>query len=492
LLFLLIGIATGAGALFWYNQYMSTPMTDPDQMPAEEAKPLFYRNPMNPDITSPVPMKDEMDMDYIPVYPEAKQKQTKKKPEILFYRHPMNPDITSPVPMKDDMEMDYIPVYADEDSMSSDEAAGTVRIDPVTVQNIGVRTAEAKVQALSHNIRTVGKVSYNEERITRLHPKTEGWIQKLFVDKTGTTVKKNTKLLSIYSPLLVTSAQEYLLALKSADTLKESPFKDIRLGAGQMASSARERLELLDVPEHQIRNLEQTGKIQKDLPIHSPFNGTVIHIGAREGQYVTPQTELFMLADLSKVWVIAQVYESDLPWVQVNDPVDMRLTAFPGKVFNGVLSYIYPYAESKTRTIKVRLVFDNPDLLLKPDTLANVTIKTQQQMDAVTVPSEAIIRSGEQEQVFVVRGLGKYEPRPVQTGLAADGMTQILEGVTAGEQVVTSSQFLIDSESKLRESTAKMREAMQAEKADIDDAMTMPDPQPAMDMKEQQPDMEQQ
>lgn len=382
--------------------------------------------------------------------------EKKAEPKPLFYRNPMNPEITSPVPAKDHMGMDYIPVYAD-DEQAGKAPAGTVMIDPVTEQNIGVRTAEAQLRPLSHPIRTVGKISYDEERISRLHPKTEGWIEKLFIDKTGTRVSRNTMLLSIYSPQLVTSAQEYLLAKQSAKTLENSPFEDIRNSAKQMVDTARERLTLLDVPEHQIRDIEENGKIQKDLHIHSPFDGTVIQIGAREGQYVTPQTELYVLADLSKVWVIAQVYESDLPWVSEGDPVEMQLTALPGETFQGHLSYIYPYAEAETRTIKVRLVFDNPDRKLKPEMFANVTIHTQQQDNAITVPSEAIVRSGSKEQVFVLSAPGKFEPRQVRTGLSADGLTQILSGIKTGEQVVTSSQFLIDSESKLRESTAKMR-----------------------------------
>jgi Cu(I)/Ag(I) efflux system membrane fusion protein len=388
--------------------------------------------------------------------PESKPLLKQKQP--LYYRNPMNAEITSPVPAKDYMGMDYIPIYADEGTAK--ESNGTVTIDPVTVQNMGVRTATATVTVLSHAVRTVGRVTYDEEHITRLHPKTEGWIEKLFINKTGTTVKKDTMLLSVYSPQLVISSQEYLLALRSLETLTNSPFKDISFGASQMAKTARERLELLDVPEHQIQDIEQKSEIKKNLHIHSPVNGTVINIGAREGQYVTPQTELYLLADLSKVWVFANVYESEFPWVNVGDSVEMSLTGIPNTIFKGKLSYIYPFAEAKTRTIKVRMIFDNPDLLLKPDMFANVTIHTQQQLDAITVPSEAIVRSGQRNQVFVVRDQGKFEPRTVVTGLSSDGLTQVIDGVSAGETVVTSSQFLIDSESKLRESTAKMLESL--------------------------------
>ncbi len=408
---------------------------------------------------------------------EMMMEEVERKP--LFYRNPMNPVITSPVPAQDEMGMDYIPVYADKES-DARESAGTVRIDPVTVQNIGVRTITVKKQTLSSSIRTVGRVDYDEERIARLHPKTEGWIEKLYIDKTGEQVKRDTILLNFYSPQLVSSQQEYLLALNNQQALQNSSYDDIRTGAEEMVKTSRERLELLDVPEHQIRELEKTRKIKKNLHIHSPFKGIVLKIGAREGQYVTPMTELYMLADRSKIWVYADIYEVELPWVQVGDEVEIQLTGIPGKVFKGRLTYIYPYAEAKTRTVKVRLEFDNPDLLLKPDMYANVTIHTQSQTDAVVIPSEAVVRSGMREQVFVVRGPGKFEPREVKLGVSSDGLVQVLEGVAVGEEVVVSSQFLIDSESKLREATAKMMEGMTKDQdASMDDESSM-----SMEMKD--------
>ena len=390
-------------------------------------------------------------------------------PEVLFYRNPMNPAITSPVPAQDEMGMDYIPVYVQDNAGGEGEPTGTVSIDPVTVQNIGVRTAVAEQQSLSRHIRAVGRVDFDEERLSRLHPKTEGWIEELYIDKTGEQIGKDTILLNIYSPQLVTSQQEYLLALNNLDVLGESPYEEIRQGAEDLVRSARERLELLDVPEHQIRELEHSRKIKKNLHIHSPFDGVIINIGAREGQYVTPSSELYKIADLSRVWVFADVYENEVPWIQAGDPVDMKLAAIPGKVFSGRVGYIYPYAEANTRTIKVRMEFDNPGMLLKPDMFADVTIHAQRKVDAIVIPAEAVVRSGEREQVFVVRGPGKFEPRTVRLGVTSQGMVQVVEGVSAGEEVVTSSQFLIDSESKLREATAKMLETMSGEQGGVDD-----------------------
>lgn len=372
----------------------------------------------------------------------------------LFYRNPMNPDVTSPVPAKDSMGMDYIPVYADEEQ--TEEKAGTVKIDPMTTQNIGVRTARASRQTLSQGIRAVGRVAYDEERIVRLHPKTEGWIEAMSVDKTGQWVKKNTDLLSIYSPQLVASQQEYVLALKNLEVLKKSPIEDIRRGAEELVNSSRERLKLLDVPEHQLHDLTHTHEIKKSLHIHTPAAGIVIEIGAREGQYVTPATQLYMIADLSKVWVYADIYEYELPWVREGDPVEMRLAGVPGKVFKGHLAFIYPYAEAKTRTIKVRLVFDNVELLLKPDMFAEVTIQAGRRQEALVIPAEAVVRSSAGDRVFVVQGDGRFEPRTVRLGLASNGHIEIREGLAEGEEVVTSAQFLIDSESNLREATKKM------------------------------------
>jgi Cu(I)/Ag(I) efflux system membrane fusion protein len=383
--------------------------------------------------------------------------------EVLFYRNPMNPAITSPVPAQDEMGMDYIPVYA-EGGGTGTEPAGTVTIDPVVEQNIGVRTAPVERRSLSRQIRSVGRVDFDEERLSSLHPKTEGWIEELYIDKTGEQIAEDTILLNIYSPQLVTSQQEYLLALDNLDVLAQSPYGEIRRGAGELVTSARERLELLDVPEHQIRELEKTRKVKKNLHIHSPFDGVVMNIGAREGQYVTPATELYKIADLSRVWVIADVYENEIPWIRAGDPADMKLAAIPGRVFSGRVGYIYPYAEAKTRTIKVRVEVDNPDLLLKPDMFADVVIHAQRTVDALVIPAEAVVRSGEREQVFVVRAPGKFEPRVVKLGVSSEGLVQVLDGLAEGDEVVTSSQFLIDSESKLREATAKMLETMSTQK----------------------------
>lgn len=411
---IVVALLTGAGAGYWVSSSRSQYVLTKEGSASTERRPLFYRNPMNPQITSPVPAKDEMGMDYVPVY-------------------------------ADDKAVGAAPV-------------GTVRIDPTVVQDIGVRTVKAEESAMSRHVRTVGRITLDEDRVARLHPKYDGWVQQLFVGDTGERVKKGTMLLSIYSPQVVATEDEYLLALANEDKLKQSPFSDVQEGAESLLRSTRERLELFDMPAHQLNQLTSERKAIHAVHIHSPFDGVVMNIGAREGARITPDTELYVIADLSHIWVLADLYQDDLPWVHVGDTVKMEVSGIPGRTFTGKVSFIYPYFEAKTRTVKVRLEFDNQDMSLKPDMYANVDILAGKQINAITVPSEAIVRSGTEDEVFVERSPGKYEPRKVTVGVVSDGKTQIVSGLEAGETVVTSSQFLIDSESKLKEATAKMLE----------------------------------
>ncbi|NOZ52001.1 MAG: efflux RND transporter periplasmic adaptor subunit [Gammaproteobacteria bacterium] len=458
----IVAMGIGFGAGYWLsNSKVPAQQTAGIHGQTAERKVLFYRNPMNPAITSPVFMQDDMGMDYIAVY--ADDEKSKEK-QVLFYRNPMNPAITSPVFMQDEMGMDYIPVYAD--GGGGDEPVGTVSIDPVTVQNIGVRTALAKTHDLSRALNGLGRVDFNEERLTRLHPKTSGWIGKLRVNETGKQVSKDTILLGIYSPELVAAQQEYLVALNNWEAVRNRAASQMKKSAKTILQSARERLQLFDVPSHQIKELEQSRKIKKQLHIHSPFEGRVMHIGVREGQYVTPKDELYLIADLSRIWVNVDVFEDELSWLALGNRAEMRVRAEPGRTYEGEISFIHPIMNRKSRTVQVRLEFDNADLSLKPGMFANVTLYVDPQPSAVVVPSEAIVRSGSREQVFVVRAPGKFEPREVTLGVSAKGLTQILSGVEAGEQVVTSSQFLIDSESKLREATAKMMDVLQGGRSD--------------------------
>jgi membrane fusion protein, copper/silver efflux system len=443
---LLLGVAGGG---YWLGRSLGG-ATPGGESATESPKVLFYRNPMNPSITSPIPAKDEMGMDYVPVYADEAPGERK----VLFYRNPMNPSITSPVPAKDEMGMDYVPVYAEDGAMAT--VPGTVSIDPTVVQNIGVRTAIAERRRLARQIRTVGRVEYDEQGLARVHLRTEGWIESLAVTETGQPVRRGDKLLTLYSPQIVSTEQEYVLAQRGVASLPaDAPSEYVEQSQALMRSSA-ERLRLLNVPESELRRLKNGGEVRRETTLTAPVSGIVQFIGVREGQFVSAQTEAYRIADLSSVWLIADLYEDEVPWVQPGDRAEIALNGQPGHTISARVDYIYPYLEDKTRTQKVRLRLLNPGLLLKPDMYADVTIFADREVNAVTVPESAIVRSGTRNQVFLVRGPGQFEPRVVKLGVAADGYVQILDGLEAGDPIVVSSNFLIDSESKLREAVAKM------------------------------------
>ncbi|MDX8391156.1 MAG: efflux RND transporter periplasmic adaptor subunit [Mariprofundaceae bacterium] len=372
----------------------------------------------------------------------------------LTWRNPMNPSVTSPTLTQDAMGMDYVPVCAE--AAAGSGPTGTVRIDPTVTQDIGVRVTQAVQRNLSRQITTVGRITFDETRLVTLHPKVDGWVDKLFVDKTGENVKKDTMLLSFYSPQLVASQDEYLLALDNWQQLKDSPYADIRDGAKRLLDSSLDRLRFFDVAEHQIRQLQQTHKVRKNMHIHAPAAGVVTKIGVREGAHVSPSTELYQIADLSAIWVLADLYEHEIGWVKSGDAAQLTIASLPGRDFMGHITYIYPYLDAKTRTNKVRIEFENPDGLLKPDMFGDVAIVASQSKPGVFVPREAVLITGKKAHVFVQTQPGNFEPRTVQTGVRNDGLIEILSGVKNGEMVVTSGQFLIDSESSIREAAAKM------------------------------------
>jgi len=440
--------AVGAGA-YWLGLSHTAPKQEAVAGRTEH-KALFYRNPMNPAITSPVPAKDEMGMDYIPVY--ADEPKAERKP--LFYRNPMNPAITSPVPAKDEMGMDYVPVYADEGQAKA--VPGTVKIDPTIVQDIGVRTATATSRKLSRKIRTVGRVDYDEDGLVHVNLRSDGWVERLFVRETGQPVHRGQPLLSLYSPQIVSTEQEYLLAARGVASLKPGTPEEFAAQAKALLDSAAERLRLLGVPASEIHRLQEGGAIHREITLLSPATGIVQAIGVREGQFVSAMTETYRIADLSTVWVLADLYEDEVPWVRVGDKASVAIHGIPGDTRQARVDYVYPYLEGKTRTQTVRLELGNAVGDLKPDMYADVTLDAGRTIEAVTVPESAIVRSGTRDQVFVVAGPGRYEPRTVHTGVSADGQVQVLDGLQAGEQVVVSGSFLIDSESKLREAAAKM------------------------------------
>lgn len=398
-------------------------------------------------------------------------KENAKK--ILYYQAPMDPTYIRNEPGKSPMGMDLIPVYEGE----NDDTAGTVSIDPVTIQTIGVKTAVIERTTLEKTIRTIGRIDYDEKRVTKVHSKVDGWIEKLYVDFTGKKVKEDEILLEIYSPMLVSAEEEYLLALKNKDKIKT-------IGDGSLAELSKERLKLWGVPPHQIKELEETGKIMRTLHIHSPASGIVIEKPVTEGMYVKPATSLYTIADISSVWVYVDIYEYEIPLVKVGQSVEMILEAYPGEVFTGEVTFIYPFMEAESRTNKVRLEFKNPTGKLKPDMYASVTIASVIGRNLLAVPTEAVIRSGQRNVVIIDKGDGKFSAVEVILGSEAEGYFEVSSGLTEGARVVTSAQFLIDSESKLKEAIGKILE--EGKPADVKSGETMDHTMHDMDNMEEE------
>jgi Cu(I)/Ag(I) efflux system membrane fusion protein/cobalt-zinc-cadmium efflux system membrane fusion protein len=371
--------------------------------------------------------------------------------KIKYWRAPMDPTYISDKPGKSPMGMDLIPVYEDEIE------EGAITIDPVTVQNMGLRVAPVKTGKLTRTIRTVGHIDYDEKKLYTINTKIAGWIEKLYVNTTGEIVEKGQPLLEIYSPELVSTQEEYLSSLKSYEELKNSPFEDVGKGASELLSSTRKRLENWDIDKDQIRRLEQDGKIKKTLTIYSPAKGVVINKNAIEGAFIEAGADLFHIADLSTVWVLGTIYEYELPFVKLGQKVNISLSYIPGETFEGKLTYIYPYLNQMTRDVKVRLEFPNPEFKLKPEMYANLVIESELAGERVLIPEEAVIHSGKREIVFVDMGKGKYSPREIQSGASGEeGVIEVKNGLLPGEMVVTSAQFMLDSESKTQEAIQKM------------------------------------
>ena len=323
-----------------------------------------------------------------------------------------------------------------------------VMISPERQRLIGLRTARVERQSLDRTIRTVGIVEYDERRVAHIHTKVSGWIESLQVDFTGELVEEGQQLLEIYSPELLSTQEEYLLALRARESLGNSSFAVVRASSESLLEATRRRLQLWDIPDQQIMALEEMGEPFKTLPIYSPIRGFVIHKAAYEGQHVGPSTELYTIADLREVWIIADIYEYELPLVEVGQRARVTLPYFPGESFEGRVDYIYPYMDAKTRTAKARLVFPNPDWKLKPGMYANVVL-TAVLGDGLLIPEDAVIDTGLRKVAFRALPGGHFQPVEIETGFKVGDMIQVLAGLVEGEEIVTGAAFLVDSETKL-------------------------------------------
>lgn len=334
-----------------------------------------------------------------------------------------------------------------------------VMVSPQNQQLIGVKTEPAQVRDITHSIRTVGQVEVDERRLVHMHTKLEGWVQELYVKFTGEKVQKDQKLFEIYSPELVSTQEEYLLALKAVRSLGDSEFPEIAQNARSLLEVTRQRFSLWDITPDHIQDLEETGTVLRTLPLHAPSSGYVLHMAVREGMHVTPSSELYTLADLSTVWVLADVYEYEISLVEIGQEATVTLSYFPGQPFKGKVTYVYPILDTKTRTVKVRFELPNPKWALKPGMFANIDLQIPRGKRLV-VPNTAVLDSGTEQLVFIDRGQGMFEPRKVTVGVRTRDAYEILEGIKAGEWVVTRGNFLVDSESNLKAATEMMMPGM--------------------------------
>lgn len=370
-----------------------------------------------------------------------------QKPKILYYRNPMGHPDTSPVPKKDSMGMDYLPVYEGEEPPSDNSV---VKISTEKVQKLGVRTEIAALRELTRTVRAVATVQADERRLYTVAPKFEGWIQRLYVNTTGQAVRKGDALMEVYSPELITAQHEYLIARKGLKSVEDSG-SDVRGGMQRLAESALQRLRNWDISERDLQALQQEGETKHYVTLRSAASGVVIEKLAVQGERFMPGEVLYQIADLSKVWMLADVFEQDLAIVHRGQSATIRVDTYPDKVFNGEVTFIYPTVMPETRTAKVRIELPNAQGLLKPAMYGRVEFASFHSKDKVlTVPDSAVLDTGIRRLVLVDLGEGRFEPRTVKLGIHADGYAEVLGGLEAGEMVVVSANFLIDAESNLK------------------------------------------
>ena len=358
--------------------------------------------------------------------------------EILYWVAPMDANYRRDEPGKSPMGMDLVPVYADE----VDSQPGTVKIDPTVVNNLGVRTTQAERSALPRHIDTVGYVQFDEDTLHHVHTRVDGWIEKLATKATGDPVEQGQLLFELYSPTLVNAKQEFLAALRSNNAV--------------LLQASRERLAALGVTESQIARLEQDRTAGQRVRVYAEADGVVAHLAVREGIFVTPADEVMSIAELDKVWVLAEVFEREAAWVRPGQMAMVELDYLPGKMWHVTVDYVYPELDPKTRTLTVRIRFDNEDEMLRPNMFARVTIHGEDTGPVVHVPREAVIRGGTIDRVVVALGEGRYRSRPVTLGIESHDRVAIRSGLEAGEEIVVSGQFLIDSESNIEAALARM------------------------------------
>ncbi len=439
------GVIVGGGVV-----YVLSPQA-PREEPAalQESAAQKYQCPMHPTIIQDHPGDCPIcGMKLVPMANGGTEVVKPAERKILFYRSPMNPQETSPVPRQDSMGMDYLPVYADDaQSGGTVEGLATVSIDPQRQQLIGLTTAKVTMGAVGGSWRTVGNVAMDETRVRHSNVKVAGFVERVYVDFVGKRVRKGDRLFSMYSPELVSAQSEYLLALKTREALSQAGAPS---AAGEeLVQSSRRRLKLWDVSDADIAALEKTGEPGRTLTVHSPIAGVVTQKSVVEGASLAPGDMPYEIVDLSTVWVLADVYETELRRVREGMPAELTLQALPNRVFAGKVIFIDPLLDAQTRTAKVRLEFKNPAGELRPGLFGEVVLKTPER-EGLRVPVDAAIPTGTKSVVFVSLGEGKFAPREVELGVRDVDLVEVISGLSEGEEVVTRANFLVDSESRLK------------------------------------------
>jgi membrane fusion protein, copper/silver efflux system len=375
----------------------------------------------------------------------------KAEPKILYYRNPMGLQDTSPVPKMDAMGMDYVPVYEGDANVG---ASNQISISVEKVQKLGVKSEAATLRLLDKTIRAAGRIEINERRTYTIAPKFEGWVERLYVNTSGQSVSKGQALFDVYSPELISAQREYALAIQGALTLKDAG-EDAKAGMKQLAAASLARLKNWGIAEEQIKQLSD-GKTQRSLTFYAPISGIVLEKKAVQGMRFMPGEMLYQIADLSSVWVVAEVTEQDIGSVKAGSVAQVNIAAYPDKHFEGKVDFIYPTLDTATRTVQVRVELVNPKGLLKPAMFASVELAVSHGGKVLTVPTSAVIDSGTRQVVLVQLAQGHFEPRTVKLGSRSENYVEVLDGIAEGEQVVTSANFLIDAESNLKAALSGM------------------------------------
>lgn len=395
-----------------------------------------------------------------PLLPDSETPATRSSPaavadEPLYWVAPMDPGYRRDKPGKSPMGMDLIPVYADNGSATG----SLVKILPEVVNNLGVRTAPVRRETLFRKISTVGYLDYDETRISHIHTRTEGWIERLAVRAEGEQVGEGQLLFELYSPILVNAQEEYLQALASGNRLLSqtnpraratpSALQALASGNRLLSQASGERLLALGVSPAQVKQLEQNRKVAQYVRFHAPQSGILSRLNVREGMYVKPDTEVMSLANLDQVWLLAEVFERQAGWVKKGQAAEARLPALPERTWSGEVEYIYPDLDPVTRTLRARLRFDNTERLLMPNMYAHVEIHGEPAREILTIPNEALIHGADMTRVVISLGNGSFEVREIRAGMESDDRVEVLSGLEEGEEIVVSAQFLIDSEASL-------------------------------------------